>query len=133
YSTQHSLYVTSNPDWWARPVGAVASGPGEAPDAQREAGDPDRSAAPPERTQVHRFDISAAGPPRYVTSGSVPGRLLNHYSLSEHAGNLRVATTSGTQLSGASPGTSESGVYVLDAETLRRVGEVTGLGRGERI
>nr|WP_203950174.1 beta-propeller domain-containing protein [Microbispora rosea] len=123
YGTAGSLYVTSNPRWWiARPIDVVPV--------------PESSAAPqapPERTQVHRFDVSAPGAPRYVTSGSVPGRLLNQYSLSEHDGHLRVATTSGAEVFGASAGTSESGVYVLDADTLAQTGAVTGLGRGERI
>ncbi|WP_344982410.1 beta-propeller domain-containing protein, partial [Streptosporangium fragile] len=78
-------------------------------------------------TEVHRFDITAPGAPRYVSSGKVPGRLLNQYSLSEHEGHLRVATTS---TSGRS---SSSAVYVLRADTLGKVGEVGGLGNGERI
>ncbi|WP_432869787.1 beta-propeller domain-containing protein [Microbispora rosea] len=126
YGTAGSLYVTSNPRWWeARPIDVAPL--------------PDPSAAapapktPPERTEVHRFDISAPGVPRYVASGSVPGRLLNQYSLSEYDGHLRVATTSGAEVSGASPGASESGVYVLDAGTLAPAGSVTGLGKGERI
>jgi hypothetical protein len=86
---------------------------------------------PPERTEVHRFDISGPGTPRYTASGEVPGRLLNQYSLSEHEGHLRVATTSTG--SGKLSDDGSSGVYVLNADTLARTGEVTGLGRGERI
>ena len=82
---------------------------------------------PPEETEVHRFDISGVGAPRYVASGKVPGRLLNQYSLSEYAGNLRVATTQAAEKS------SSSAVYVLNADTLAKVGEVGGLGKGERI
>ncbi|MEU8035268.1 beta-propeller domain-containing protein [Streptosporangium sp. NPDC049078] len=82
---------------------------------------------PPEETEVHRFDITAAGAPRYVASGKVSGRLLNQYSLSEHEGHLRVATTS------TDGQDSSSAVYVLDADTLAKTGEVGGLGRGERI
>ncbi|MER6825902.1 beta-propeller domain-containing protein [Streptosporangium sp. NPDC000563] len=82
---------------------------------------------PPEETEVHRFDITAAGAPRYVASGKVSGRLLNQYSLSEHEGHLRVATTS------TNGQDSSSAVYVLDADTLAKTGEVGGLGRGERI
>ncbi len=121
YGTRSSLYVTSNPRWWFHGDPAAVSGR------------PGGSAAPPERTEVHRFDVTGPGAPRYVTSGSVPGRLLNQYSLSEHAGHLRVATTSDTEVSGTTPGTSESGVHVLSADTLAERGEVTGLGRGERI
>ncbi|MEV7967214.1 beta-propeller domain-containing protein [Sphaerisporangium sp. NPDC088356] len=88
--------------------------------------------APPEQTEVHRFDITAAGAPRYVASGVVPGRLLNQYSLSDYEGNLRVATTSFGD-DGVASARSSSGVYVLDAGTLSRTGEITGLGNGERI
>ncbi|WP_219467441.1 beta-propeller domain-containing protein [Nonomuraea rhizosphaerae] len=85
--------------------------------------------APPEETEVHRFDIGKPGPPAYVSSGKVPGRLLNQYSLSEHDGNLRVATT----LTSQDGRSSSSAVYVLKADTLQKVGEVGGLGEGERI
>jgi uncharacterized secreted protein with C-terminal beta-propeller domain len=44
-------------------------------------------------TQLHHFDISGSGKPRYVGSGTVPGTLLNSYSMSEYAGTLRVVTT----------------------------------------
>ncbi|ETK33198.1 beta-propeller domain-containing protein [Microbispora sp. ATCC PTA-5024] len=129
YATPTSLYVTSNPRWWfPRPVEDVAPVPGATTPAPSPT-----PAAPPERTEVHRFDIGGSGAPRYVTSGAVPGRLLNQYSLSEYEGHLRVATTSGAEVFGASPGTAESGVYVLDSGSLARTGAVTGLGRGERI
>ncbi|MEU8278855.1 beta-propeller domain-containing protein [Microbispora bryophytorum] len=128
YGTAGSLYVTSNPRWWgAHPID-VAPAPGSSSAAPTAT-----PGVPPERTEVHRFDVSTPGAPRYVTSGSVPGRLLNQYSLSEYDGHLRVATTSGDEVLGASPGAGESGVYVLDAGTLARTGSVTGLGKGERI
>lgn len=97
---------------------------------------PSTARTPPERTEVHRFDISGPGTPRYTGSGEVPGQLLNQYSLSEHDGHLRVATTSSGTSSDPStgaPNDSSSGVYVLKADTLERTGEVTGLGKGERI
>ncbi|GLW05560.1 hypothetical protein Misp01_06900 [Microtetraspora sp. NBRC 13810] len=83
---------------------------------------------PPEQSEIHRFDITGSGPPRYVASGVVPGRLLNQYSLSEHEGHLRVATTTTNSRTD-----SESGVHVLDTATLGEVGRVTGLGKGEQI
>ncbi|MFC7382608.1 beta-propeller domain-containing protein [Sphaerisporangium rhizosphaerae] len=97
-------------------------------------GAPNATAAPepPEQTEVHRFDISGAGVPEYVASGAVPGRLLNHYALSEYEGNLRIATTT-FDGAGVATGRRSSAVYVLDAGTLSKVGEVTGLGAGERI
>ncbi|SIQ54227.1 beta-propeller domain-containing protein [Micromonospora avicenniae] len=83
-------------------------------------------------TVLHQFDTSGPGRPRYLASGSVPGWLVNQYALSEWQGDLRVATTVDSV-----PGrqTSESAVYVLRRQggTLKQVGAVTGLGRGERI
>lgn len=47
-----------------------------------------------EATQLHRFDIAdATAPARYVASGRVFGTPLNPFSLSEHQGHLRIATT----------------------------------------
>jgi hypothetical protein len=80
-------------------------------------------------TSIHRFDL--AGPQRtdYRASGEVPGELLNQFSLSEHAGVLRAATTS------SSGRDSESHVTVLQTRSgrLEKIGQVSGLGRGERI
>ncbi|MGW4421608.1 beta-propeller domain-containing protein [Streptosporangium sp. NPDC004631] len=82
---------------------------------------------PPEETEVYRFDLTGTGAPRYVASGKVPGRLLNQYSLSDYEGHLRIATTSTTGRH------SSSAVYVLKTDTLNKVGEIGGLGAGERI
>jgi hypothetical protein len=102
YATATSLYVASNPDWWT----------------------PGRAAR--HHTEIHRFDISGTAPPRYLGSGSVPGRLLSQYSLDDYDGYLRVATTD----IGAG---RTNGVYELAADTLTVVGHVRGLGRGEQI
>lgn len=90
------------------------------------------AASPEMTTEIHKFDITASGPARHVASGRVRGHLLNQFSMSEHDGRLRVATTEG--FPGADGG-SESLVTVLEdrAGTLATVGEVGDLGRGERI
>lgn len=80
------------------------------------------------RTHVHRFDISRPGKPAYLGSGSIPGYLLDAYSLSEYDGYLRAVTTANVYSQHAS-----SSVYVLDADTLRVVGHVDGLGVGEQV
>ena len=49
YATASSLYIASNPDWFCCQATA-------------------------QRTELHRFDISGTGQPRYLGSGSVPGR-----------------------------------------------------------
>jgi uncharacterized secreted protein with C-terminal beta-propeller domain len=83
-------------------------------------------------TQIHRFDISGPAGAEYRSSGEVPGWLLNQFSMDEHAGYLRVASTD------APPfwdGESESMVTVLaeDGGRLVEVGSVAGLGEDERI
>ncbi|MEZ5412592.1 MAG: beta-propeller domain-containing protein [Acidimicrobiales bacterium] len=85
-------------------------------------------------TAVHTFDITDPDEAAYVASGSVPGHLLNQYSLSEHGGYLRVATTAGSPWGGGAP-ESESMITVLglDGQALVAAGEVRGLGKGEQI
>jgi hypothetical protein len=85
--------------------------------------------SPGARTEIYQFDTSAPGKPVHVASGSVDGVLLNQYSLSEHDGHLRVATTTGAGDS------TESMITVLARKEteLTKVGNVGGLGVGERI
>ncbi len=45
-----------------------------------------------QRTAIHKFAFDDDGVAQYVASGSIPGRLLNQFSLSEKDGMLRVAT-----------------------------------------
>ena len=80
-------------------------------------------------TSIHRFDTSDPDRTGYGTSGAVPGSLLNQFSLSEHDGILRAATTVGFGPD------AESRVTTLERRDGRLVkrGDVGGLGRGERI
>ncbi len=48
--------------------------------------------SPTAQTNIHSFALNG-GKPRYLASGSVDGWLLNQFSMSEHNGYLRVATT----------------------------------------
>jgi hypothetical protein len=87
-------------------------------------------------TQIHRFDISQALETDYKGSGVVRGFPLNQFAFSEHNGNLRVATTDDPPWTEqGQQGESESFVTVLaaNANGLARVGQVGGLGKGERI
>jgi len=146
YANTTSLYVASNPRWWITTMFAVPMAPNPGGPNQ---GVPDQGVGvpqtvpkapklPAEQTEIHRFDITGSGAPRYVASGKVAGRLLNQYSLSDYDGYLRVATTSGNAIADE-PGqshmssTSTSSVYVLRADTLAKVGEVDGLGKDQRI
>lgn len=80
-------------------------------------------------TSIHRFDIVDSRRTDYRASGEVPGELLNQFSLSEYGGVLRAATTS------TGGGERQSYVSVLETRggRLDKIGQVGGLGRGERI
>ncbi|HUP71934.1 MAG TPA: beta-propeller domain-containing protein [Acidimicrobiales bacterium] len=82
-------------------------------------------------TSIHSFDIDGNKPASYTASGSVPGHLLNQFSMSEHDGHLRAATTNGAPWSSG----TDSSITVLrrDGDRLDRVGQVSGMGKGERI
>lgn len=84
-------------------------------------------------TALHAFDLSGDGAAAHLGGGEIPGHVLNQYSLSEHEGHLRVATTEGAPWSGTEQ--SQSGVRVLRLQdsALVEVGAVTGLGVTETI
>lgn len=111
YGTEQNLYVAHNRHVWSPPRHGDRAGPRTA------------------RTEIFQFAHRGADKPEFVASGAVGGVLLNQYALSEHRGHLRVATTT---FSGAR---SRSGVAVLTrrGDALVRVGQVSGLGVGERI
>jgi hypothetical protein len=124
YGTGSSLYVASDTRWQVTPATYGAA----AVEVQHP------------RTYVYRFDVTQPGPPMFAAGGSVPGYLLDQYSLSEWNGYLRIATTTGTSWAladGAPAGaqTSSSAVYVLTTQgpVMRTAGQVTGLGISERI
>jgi hypothetical protein len=99
---------------------------------------PDGFEYPPERasTLIHRFDISDPTNTTYRASGKVPGYLLNQFSMSEHEGVLRVASTEEPSWwTGETDDQSESRVTTLDERSgaLVELGHAGGLGKGERI
>ncbi|MXZ86643.1 MAG: hypothetical protein F4Z02_13435 [Acidimicrobiia bacterium] len=118
YGSGQSLYLASSTPVWAEPV---------------DDGDTVSISAPTEWTTVaHKFSVSTDGPARYEASGTVEGHLLNQFSMDEHNGYFRVATTIGEPWDTE---TSESQVVVLEQQgrRLTEVGKVGNLGRGERI
>ena len=88
-------------------------------------------------TQIDQFDVTNPDATTFVASGTVPGYLLNQFSMSEFGGYLRVATTSSPDWWGGTVPTipSESEVSVLRTEgsRLAPVGALSGLGTGQRI
>lgn len=112
-----------------------------------------------EFTSIHKFAFDQDGAAGYAASGSIPGRLLNQFSLGEHDGYLRAAThirtfnlialddgpvnsaepdagvsVDATAQSFAPPEPSNA-VFVLGEVdgNLEVVGEIRGIAPGERI
>ncbi|WP_437833010.1 beta-propeller domain-containing protein [Sorangium sp. So ce1153] len=115
YSSHDALYVAARA--WQGSVGA-----------------PGGALVSSDVTHLHKFDLTAdPSQPRYVASGSVPGHILNQFSLDEHNGKLRVATTA---MVPAEPRwTTSNRVFVLEAQgaELAQVGAITDLAPGEQI
>ncbi|HEX8645956.1 MAG TPA: beta-propeller domain-containing protein [Thermoleophilaceae bacterium] len=114
YSGPDGMYVATNPWWDETDFDDI---PGTA------------------STAVHKFAI-AGTETSYAASGSVPGFMLSQWSMSEHEGHLRTATTSDPPWIDDEPsGESESQVVVLRERdgVLEEVGRAGGLGRGEDI
>ncbi|RJV00162.1 MAG: hypothetical protein DWC10_00500 [Candidatus Poseidoniales archaeon] len=96
-----------------------------------------------EMTNLHTFDISAPDATLYTGSGRIAGTVLNQFSLSEHEGVLRVATTVGQWarwwMEDPEPMSSQLVTLVrsVDVDTEKQVlveaGRVEGIAPGERI
>lgn len=120
YASPEHLYVTTT-EWSDR--SSERAGPGD---------------GTPAETEIHMFDMLAfaehAFSP-YVGSALVPGTLLNQYSMSEHEGHLRIATTTVPPWRPEGEPDSQSlvTVFAVGDDGLYQVGQVSGLGVGERI
>ncbi len=93
-------------------------------------------------TAIHRFDISDPLAPTYFGGAIVTGELLSQWSLSEHNGYLRVATTdwnkwptvsSVTVLEPVANESDEDDDANAPTGSLEQVGLVSGLGATESI
>jgi inhibitor of cysteine peptidase len=79
-----------------------------------------------ERVHIEDGDIT------FAAEGSVPGYLLNQFSLDEYQGYLRVATTTGPAFTMSEQNQQTNHIYVLD-NSLRLVGTLDDIAPGERI
>lgn len=103
YASLDSIYLV-NPDWGTRwDVGPA--------------------------TSLLKFDLLDDGGVDLVARGHVSGQTLNQFSIDEHNGYLRIATTQGWGME------SQNAVFVLaqSGEKLEIVGSIVGLAPGERI
>jgi inhibitor of cysteine peptidase len=81
-------------------------------------------------TGIYRFAL-ALGSVNYSGQGEVPGRVLNQFSMDEHNGFFRIATTSGDMWRNDEH-TSKNNVYILD-NAMNIAGRLENLAPGERI
>ncbi len=118
YSSPTTLYVATE-KWNVRPLPAQ---PNEAPPSQV-------------TTQIHAFDISDPTKTTYLGSGTVPGYLLNQWSMSEFQGVLRVVSTDTPAWWGSGAPDSQSYLTTLRPQNgaLAQLGQVGGLGHGDRV
>jgi uncharacterized secreted protein with C-terminal beta-propeller domain len=84
-----------------------------------------------EESAIHRIAVDE-GKISYEASGSVPGHVLNQFSMDEYEGHFRIATTEGQVARTAAQASSKNNVYVLDMD-LDVVGKVEDLAPGEKI
>ncbi|MBN1205166.1 MAG: beta-propeller domain-containing protein [Myxococcaceae bacterium] len=115
YASEKGLYLASQ-HWWWWPE-----------DGQKD------------YTYLHKFDTSQPGETRYVGSGVVEGHLLNQFSMDEHQGVLRVATTIATWREdaqnpwGRQETTNRVTTFREKDGRLVKAGQSEELAQGERI
>lgn len=116
YASQTSLYVT-------QPIYEKVSYLGEIVRDVMFGYYPEREV----KTNIYKFAISN-GKATYKGMGTVPGELLNQFSMNENGEYFRIATTTGNTWNE----TSENHLYVLNGK-MQVVGSLEGLAKGERI
>jgi len=79
-----------------------------------------------QNTEVYKFSLTA-GKITYVAKGSVPGSVLNQFSMDEYRGHFRIATTTFGGRSGR-----HNNLYVLNG-AMATVGRIENIAPGERI
>lgn len=82
------------------------------------------------KTKLYKFQIDE-GRLEYAASGEAPGTILNQFSMDEHNGYFRIATTRGDMWR-SGENTSKNNVYVLDG-SLDVVGKIEDIAPGETI
>ena len=79
-------------------------------------------------TYIYRFKLEDSKV-TYEAAGSVPGMVLNQFSMDEKDGYFRIATTDSDNWNNE---TDRNNLYVLN-EKLETVGKIEGLAKGEKI
>ena len=79
-------------------------------------------------TYIYKFKLDNSKI-EYLNVGSVPGEIINQFSMDEKDGNLRIATTDRDNWNS---NTDTNNLYVLN-ENLEIIGQIEGLAKGEKI
>ena len=87
------------------------------------------SSSEQETTILHKISINI-GNISYIAQGEVPGHILNQFSMDEHNGFFRIATTSGNNWGEGSQ--TSNNIYILD-ENLNQVSKIENIAPGESI
>ena len=82
-----------------------------------------------ETTILHKISITN-GDVSYIAQGEVPGHILNQFSMDEHNGFFRIATTVGNNWGEETQ--SSNNVYILD-ENLKKISQIENIAPGESI
>ncbi|WP_281886021.1 beta-propeller domain-containing protein [Paenibacillus sp. YYML68] len=127
YASREHLYVAANETVQTNPLAATSM---PAPDGGNGGLMPPNWTPPESSTAIYKFGLDQ-GFVRYVGRGKVPGTPLNQFSMDEHNGHFRIATTKGNMWRN-DEFTSKNNVYVLDS-SLATVGKLEDLAPGERI
>lgn len=88
------------------------------------------SQQPQSKTEIYRFSLKDQKI-TYSAKGSVPGDILNQFSMDEYRSFFRIATTS-YKYNGDINSSSNNNIYVLD-QSLQIKGSIEGIAPGERI
>ncbi|OJT19307.1 hypothetical protein BO221_38190 [Archangium sp. Cb G35] len=115
YATADALYMAARHWWWWPQAGQT------------------------DHTYVHKLDLSQPHRASYVASATVPGFLLDQFSMDEHEGVLRVATTISTRVAesgnewGRTETTNRVFTYAQEGGQLKLLGQSEELAKGESI
>ena len=78
-------------------------------------------------TVIYKFELND-GNIDVANQGRVPGNIINQFSMDEHEGYFRIATTTGEMWQN----TSNNNIYILNSD-MQITGKLEGLAIGERI
>ncbi|KRF09868.1 beta-propeller domain-containing protein [Paenibacillus sp. Soil787] len=132
YASEENLYVavTNYEQLRIQPMKMPAGDPAQAIRIGEPNGTIQPFELPKQETIIYQFGLNE-GKAAYKHTGKVPGRLLNQFSMDEHNGYFRLATTTG-EVGRTDEGTSKNYVFILDGN-LNEKGKIENIAPGERI